>query len=205
MRSPGLARSLNLAAKVALIGLLLYAVARPDLPQFQGKAMDARLYTFGSTTLLVPVAWFFARTRTRATGLAYPDALDACLVLPFLLDAAGNALDLYDSVVWFDDAMHFLTWIPLVVAFGLALHYAPPLPRWAHWAIVVGLGAVSHICWELLEYVTFIRDNPAEFETAYTDTLGDLLLSLCGSITGATLVVTVLWSAGRRLAGPRNT
>ena len=32
---------LDLAAKAALVGLLVFAVARPDLPQFHGKAMLA--------------------------------------------------------------------------------------------------------------------------------------------------------------------
>jgi hypothetical protein len=31
----------DLAVKAALVGLLLLAVARPDLPQFEGKAMAA--------------------------------------------------------------------------------------------------------------------------------------------------------------------
>ena len=33
---------LDLALKATLVALLLFAVARPDLPQFQGKAMAAR-------------------------------------------------------------------------------------------------------------------------------------------------------------------
>ena len=46
--------------------------------------------------------------------------------------------------------MHFLTWVPWVVAFGLLLvTYAPPLPRWAVFGLVVGFGAVTHILWEL--------------------------------------------------------
>jgi hypothetical protein len=33
-------------------------------------------------------------------------------VLPFLFDTAGNAANLYDTVSWWDDAMHVATWIP---------------------------------------------------------------------------------------------
>jgi hypothetical protein len=43
------------------------------------------------------------------------------------------------------------------------------------------------IVWELLEYVTFIR-NSSEKATAYTDTLGDLSLGLGGSIVAALIV-----------------
>ena len=55
--------------------------------------------------------------------------------------------------------------------------------------LVLGFGAVTHILWELAEYLTFIRGGPEE-ATAYTDTLGDLTLSLTGSLIGA-LIVTL--------------
>jgi hypothetical protein len=52
-------------------------------------------------------------------------------------------------------------------------------------------GAVTHNLWEIGEYFAFIRDNPDEFRTAYTDTIGDLGLSLTGSFLAA-LVVAAL-------------
>jgi len=53
---------------------------------------------------------------------------------------------------------------------------------------------LSAIVWELLEYVTFIRNSP-ELSTAYTDTLGDLTLGVAGSILAALALVTVFWRA----------
>jgi len=182
-------RALNLGAKALLIGLLLYAVARPELPQFQGKAMESRLILFGAPTLIVPGLWL--ALGRRRSGRAYPHATDLCVVLPFLMDTAGNTANLYDRVPWFDDVMHFATWVPWVVGFGLLLHYAPPVPRWARFGLVLGFGAVTHIVWELGEYVTFIKDSP-EIATAYTDTLGDLGMSLSGSLAGALISVTLL-------------
>jgi hypothetical protein len=176
-------RAVNLAAKAALIGLLLFAVVRPDLPQFEGKAMEARLFTYGASAVVLPLVWLVLRPKR-----PYPHAIDLCIVAPFLMDTLGNTLDLYDAVTWFDDLMHFLTWIPWVVAFGLLLvTYAPPVPRWAVFGLVLGYGAVTHILWELAEYLTFIRGGPEE-ATAYTDTLGDLTLSLTGSLVGALIV-----------------
>jgi hypothetical protein len=195
--TPSASAALNLLAKATLIGLLVFAVLRPDLPQFAGKAMETRLFTFGLSAVLLPVVWALAAGLRR--DRAYPHVTDALIVAPFLMDTAGNALDLYDRVVWFDDVMHFATWVPWVVAFGLLLHYAPALPRWAHFGLVLGFGAITHNVWELAEYVSFIRDSP-ELATAYTDTLGDLLLSLIGSLAGAVLSVTALWSLGRRQA-----
>ena len=39
----------------------------------------------------------------RARPLGYPFALDILLVLSFLIDVVGNALNLYDIVDWWDD------------------------------------------------------------------------------------------------------
>ena len=55
--------------------------------------------------------------------------------------------------------------------------------------LTIGFGATTAILWELAEYIAFIRDSP-ELETAYTDTLGDLTLGLCGSAVAAILAAT---------------
>jgi hypothetical protein len=64
--------------------------------------------------------------------------------------------------------------------------------------IVVGVGATAAILWELGEYVAFIR-NSEEYDTAYTDTLGDMMLGLTGATVAALLTVTVF--ARRRREG----
>jgi hypothetical protein len=51
---------LDLAVKAALVGLLLFAVVRPDLPQFEGKAMVARAFLYPISALIVPVCSGFA-------------------------------------------------------------------------------------------------------------------------------------------------
>jgi hypothetical protein len=179
---------LNLAVKAALVGLLTFAVARQDLPQFDGKAMVGRALTYPIAALIVPVAWWLlSRSRQRD----YPYALDVLLVLPFLIDVAGNAANLYDTISWWDDANHFVNWAILVSAFGQLL-IRLPLERWAAWGLAVGFGAVTAVLWEFAEYYTFIRNSP-ELRTAYTDTLGDLALGLAGSVLAATVTVTVLW------------
>jgi hypothetical protein len=194
-------RIVNIAAKVGLVALLLHAVAFPDLPQYQGKGIGWRLALYPLSTVVVPVIWF-VRRRRRGVRSAYPHVIDICVVLPFLIDTAGNAANLYDSITWWDDAMHVVTWIPWVVAFGLALR-SLPLARWNVAALTVGFGAVTHILWELAEYVSFIRGNPNESATAYRDTIGDLTASLSGSVIGAVLVATALWEVGRpRSADP---
>jgi hypothetical protein len=48
---------LTVAVKAALIGLLLFAIARPDLPQFEGKGIVGRAIAYPAAALLVPVVW----------------------------------------------------------------------------------------------------------------------------------------------------
>jgi hypothetical protein len=179
---------LDVAVKASLVGLLVFAVARPDLPQFHGKAMLGRALTYPIAALIVPVAWWvLSRSRSRE----YPYALDVLLVLPFLIDVIGNAADLYDSISWWDDLNHFVNWGILVSAFGQLL-IRLRLERWVAAGLAVGFGAVTAVLWEFAEYYTFIRNSP-EVRTAYTDTLGDLALGLSGSVVAAVVMITVLW------------
>lgn len=174
----------DLGAKATLIALLVFAVLNPDLPQFAGKAMAARAFSYPFAALVVPAGWWlFARRRP------FPFAVDVLIVSPFLIDMAGNALNLYDTITWWDDANHFVNWALLTSAFVLGLR---PFRLGALNAafLGVGFGATTAILWELMEYVTFIRDSP-EVRTAYTDTLGDLALGLSGSVIAAILVVLV--------------
>ena len=200
---------INGLVKLALIALLVHGVLFPDLPQYQGKGMGWRLLTYPLSTLVVPVVWFVwtrSPSRRERAG-AYPHLIDICVVAPFLIDTAGNTANLYDSVEWWDDVMHVVTWIPWVTAVGLALRRLP-LGRLNVFALTVGFGAVTHIIWEVLEYLTFVQGNPNEAATAYEDTIGDLVASLSGSILGALLVVTVLWDIGARTspsAGPKDS
>jgi hypothetical protein len=171
---------LDAAAKVALLGLLVHAVANPDLPQYADKAMQARAIAYPLAVLAIPVAWLlFWR------GRPFPVVSDLLFTLAFLIDTAGNALDLYDSIEWWDDINHFGNWILLSAAF-VAVGWPRDASRLTRVALGVGFGAVAAIIWELLEYVTFIPNSP-EATTAYADTLGDLGLGLLGSLVGASI------------------
>ncbi len=186
----------NLVVKVVLIALLLHAVAFPDLPQYQGKGIVPRLILYPVSIWLVPLVWWLV-WRRRDRPMPYPHLIDLLVALPFTIDTGGNALNLYDTIDWWDDLMHFVTWVPWVVAFGLVIRERPHLHRADVAAITIGFGAVTHIIWEVVEYLAFIRNNTSELAGAYRDTIGDLVMSLCGSITGGVLVATVLFGVAR--------
>ena len=164
----------NFGVKAVLIGLLAIG-AFSGLQQFEGKAFLWRLAIYPIAALIIPVIWTMLGRRP-----AYPYAADVLLTLPFLIDTAGNALDFYDTIGWWDDANHFVNWMLLSGAVGV-LAWRNRTGRWESVAFVVGFGAVSAILWEVAEYYAFIRHS-SELATAYYDTLGDLALGLTGSV-----------------------
>src|SRR5919204_4795656 len=172
---------LDLAVKLSLLILLAFG-AFSGLERFAGKAFGWRLVGYSIAALLVPAIWV-----ARGRRLPYPYAVDTLFVLPFLIDTAGNALDLYDTIDWWDDANHFVNWALLSGALAVALRRTR-IGRGELFSLVVGFGAVTAILWEVGEYFAFIR-NSSELATAYTDTLGDLSLGLGGSTLAAALTI----------------
>ncbi len=177
--------ALDVSAKLALFGLLLHALANPDLPQYADKAMQGRAVMYPLAVLAIPVGWWLL-SRQRP----FPVLSDLLFTLPFLIDTAGNALDLYDRIEWWDDVNHFGNWVLLSAAF-VALGWPRDAARSTRVALGVGFGAVAAIVWEVLEYITFIPNSP-EAATAYQDTLGDLALGLLGSLVGASVAAWYL-------------
>ena len=172
--------ALDIAAKVALAALLLHALLNPDLPQYADKAMQWRVITYLPAVMVIPLAWWlFWRTRP------FPVVSDLLFTLAFLIDTLGNALDLYDTIEWWDDLNHFGNWILLAAGF-VALGWPARATRLTRVALGVGFGAVAAIIWEAFEYVTFVPGSP-EAATAYQDTLGDLVLGLLGALVGASI------------------
>jgi hypothetical protein len=175
--------AVDIAIKVATVGLLAWAVLNPDLPQFQSKAFTGRAVAYPLAMLVLPAAWWVLG---RPRGIAFPVAADILLGLPFLIDVVGNALNLYDSVEWWDDANHLVNWFLHTAAIGVLLRLGS-WGRWTRAALMVGWAATTAVLWELAEYVAFVPNSP-EAVTAYSDTLGDLALGVIGGTVAAVLV-----------------
>lgn len=174
--------AIDVAIKVATVALLAWAVASPDLPQFSGKAFLGRALAYPIALLVLPVGWWL-RGRGRLT---YPVVADILLGLPFLIDVAGNAVNLYDTVEWWDDANHLVNWALHTAAVGLLLR-AGTWGRWTRAALAFGWASTTAVAWELAEYVAFVPNSP-EASTAYADTLGDMVLGLIGGAVAAVAV-----------------
>ncbi|HEU5157966.1 MAG TPA: hypothetical protein VFU43_13300 [Streptosporangiaceae bacterium] len=176
-------RTVALALKVALAGLLLFALVHPDWERFADKAMGARAIAYPVAALVVPAVWAASRRLRRA---GYPWDIDALLVAPFVIDVAGNAADLFDTVGWFDDACHFVNWALLSAAAGAALRRGPAIPPWLLALCCAGIGAMAAILWELAEFGVFILETP-ESVGIYRDTIGDESLGLAGAALAGVL------------------
>lgn len=178
---------IDVGVKAATAGLLVLALVAPELPQFQGKAFAGRAIAYPIALAVAPIAWWlFGRGR-----LPFPVATDILLGLPFLIDMAGNALNLYDTIDWWDDANHLGNWALHTSAIVLLVRgrLAPAVLV----AVGVAWAATTAILWELAEYVAFVPNSP-EAATAYADTLGDLALGLIG---GTAASVALAWRSAR--------
>ena len=167
------------AIKLATVGLLVWAVLSPDLPQFQGKAFTGRAIAYPVALLILPIGWWLFGRRQ----ITFPVAADILFGLPFLIDVGGNALNLYDTIEWWDDANHLVNWALHTAAVGLLLRYGHWTPA-TRIALAFGYAVTSAVLWELAEFVTFVPNSP-EAATAYADTLLDLALGMIGGLTGA--------------------
>jgi hypothetical protein len=191
--------AVSLTLKAALAGLLLFALVNPHWDRFADKAMGIRAIAYPSAAVLVPLIWAVWRRFRGPVGL--PWDVDALVVAPFVIDVAGNAANLYDTVAWFDDLCHFLNWALLSAAFGMALRRGPVVPRWMLALACAGFGAIAAILWELAEYATFIL-NTTEVVGVYRDTIGDEVLGLSGAALAGVLVALLPRRPAAARAGP---
>ena len=175
------ALAVDVAVKLATIGLLAWAVLSPDLPQFQGKAFTGRALAYPIALVVLPAGWWLVG-RGR---IPFPVVADILFGLPFLIDIAGNALNLYDTIEWWDDANHLVNWALHTSAVGLLLRYGHWTPA-TRVALAFCWAVTSAVLWEFAEYVTFVPNSP-EAASAYADTLLDLALGMVGGLAGAIL------------------
>lgn len=189
-------KRLNVLLKLALLALLTHAALYSELPQYQNKAVPLRLVFYPIAAALTFVVWRFVPHALRRQD-SYPYSIDLCITFVVTFDLFGNTIGAYDAITWWDDLMHFFLSIPWVLVVGYALRNQPYPPRVIA-GLVLAYGSTSHIIWELLEYVSFVRTNPMESPSAYQDTMGDLLLSTLGTIVGAWFTMRFLAVKNRR-------
>ena len=173
------------AADLLAKTLLFLAVARvavdPGWGNLEGKAPGTRALTYPMLALLVPALHLASRR-----GRPYPWGADLLVTVPAFSDVLGNRFDLYDRVVWFDDAMHLVSTAALSAAV-LVLTGTDRAPLRQRLQLSVAAGVTLSLAWELWEFYAFVTRS-GEAPTAYADTLGDLALGWVGAVLAALLV-----------------
>jgi hypothetical protein len=170
------------SVRIALVLALVFSVAFPNLPQFEGKGMAFRAPFFLLPMGVVPLGWHLRGRRP-----PYPHLADALIVAPFLVDTLGNALNFYNTYDRTDDVLHFANWVLLVGGISLLL-LRTSLSRLSVWTMAYGIGGLAIIWWEAAEWL--VQElGTAGLSLTYGDTIGDLTLSSTGGAVGAALAV----------------
>jgi hypothetical protein len=181
---------LDLVAKAAVAVLIVFALSHPDWARFSDKAMTARAVAYPLLIGSVAAGWVWRRRRK---AVRYPALVSLLVTMPFLIDLAGNALDLYDRIAWFDDGCHFANWALLTAGVGVALVQVRALSPVVVAALCIGFGATTAILWEIAEFGAFITKTPERYGL-YHDTIGDLALGLLGATVAGTVCAAVAYS-----------
>ncbi|QIX27498.1 hypothetical protein ncot_13425 [Nocardioides sp. JQ2195] len=188
--TPGLVRGLDVAAKAALLLMLVVAFIDPEMGNMKDKGAGARAIAYPMLAFTVPVIWS-VWWKERAS---FPWLADLMITLTCFSDILGNRMDLYDTIVWFDDWMHFFnTGVITAAVILLTMHHTSGLGATIERSLAVGV--TGAVVWELAEYAAFLSKS-WERRAAYTDTLGDLALGTIGAVLAAVLVHH-LWQRGR--------
>jgi hypothetical protein len=170
------------AAKTATVAFAVDAFANADSPRLQGKAIRTRAVGYAGALLVVPLLWRLLPDRGR-----YPRALDLAVTIPLLLDAGGNALDLYEEA-HIDDVVHVAN---SAIASGVAgALFAPRVDeRWQAALIGAGVSITGATAWELMEYGA-MRLGADGMDLTYDDTMADLAEGFVGAALGALFTLT---------------
>jgi hypothetical protein len=187
--------AVTLAAKAATIVCAVDALLNADSPRLRGKAIRTRAFGYTAALFIVPVAWRLLPNRGR-----YPHELDLAVTTPLLLDAAGNALGLYERA-HIDDVVHLAN--AAIVSGVAGALFAPRVDEpWQAALAGAGVAITGEVAWELAEYGA-LRLGADGMNLTYEDTMDDIAESWVGAALGALFTLTRMprSKSDRRRAG----
>jgi hypothetical protein len=191
--------AVTLAAKAATIVCAVDALLNANSSRLRGKAIRTRAFGYTAALFIVPVAWRLLPNRGR-----YPHELDLAVTTPLLLDAAGNALGLYERA-HIDDVVHLANAAIVSGVAGALL--APRVDEpWQAALAGAGVAITGEVAWELAEYGAQ-RLGADGMNLTYEDTMDDIAESWVGAALGALFTLTRMprSKSDRRRAGSRGS
>jgi hypothetical protein len=174
--------AVTVAAKALTIVCAVDALLNADSPRLRGKAIRTRAVGYTAALFIVPVVWRLLPDRGR-----YPHELDLAVTTPLLLDAAGNALGLYEKA-HLDDVVHLAN--AAIVSGVAGALFAPRVEERWHAAVAgAGVAIAAETAWELAEYGAW-RLGADGMNLTYEDSMDDIGESWIGAVLGALFTLT---------------
>ena len=179
----------NVGLRILILVFTVDALVNAGDPRFAGKALGPRnVGILLGLSMLFPILHFIYKRWKR-----YPVWYDNLYLSIFWLDMAGNSLNLYNSVEWWDHIPHFhgpgaLSMV-LIGAFGFA-----PLAA-------AGLATILHVtleCWEYYGDVLLGTHNVR----GIADSINDLAYGLGGMVV-YTMIAKRSWFLRLRRTRPK--
>jgi hypothetical protein len=167
LRDPGVL--FNIGLRVAILVFTVDALVNAADPRFEGKALGPRnVGIMLGFSMLFPIVYLVAR-RWRS----YPFWFDDLYLSIFALDMAGNSLNLYNTVSWWDHIPHFhgpgaLSMV-LMGVFGMGAVAA------------AGLATILHVALECHEFYGDVLLGTHNVKDLW-DTVNDLSYGLVGAL-----------------------
>ena len=142
------------AVRLSLAASVMFMLAFPSLPQFDGKSLTARAIAYPVLSSIIPAVWLLRRGR-----VAYPAFADVCWTLALTVDIVGNDLHWYGNWKHWDDTVHFLNSLPvmfLLIAGLLVLERRGVMRIGIAGAALFALALYTslHGVWETSEYLS---------------------------------------------------
>lgn len=176
---------MNVALRVCILAFTADALINAGDPRFAGKALGPRNVgiLLGFSMLFPILHLVYRRWRT------YPVWYDSLYLSIFWLDMAGNSLDLYNAVEWWDHVPHFhgpgALAMVLVGAFALA-----PLAA-------AGVATICHLFLEIQEYYGDVLLHTQNVR-GLADSMNDLAFGLAGVLVYALVAKRWMFLRTRR-------
>jgi len=167
--------------KAAIVALAIDAYINSNSPRFRGKGMRLRAFGYTASLFIVPLVW-----RIRGRAERYPRELDLAIAVPMLVDAAGNAVGIYQGG-HVDDAVHFANGAVFSAVVGAIA--APRLrTAWEAAGLATLSGIAAGALWEIGEW-TGMKLGAKGMDLTYDDTMEDLIETSAGALLGGLLTL----------------
>jgi hypothetical protein len=179
----------NVALRIAIVFFTIDALVNAGDPRFAGKALGPRnVGILLGFSMLFPILHLVMRRWRR-----YPFWHDSLYLSIFWLDMAGNGLNLYNTVEWWDHIPHFhgpgALSMMLIGAFGLA-----PLAA-------AGLATILHVVLETQEFYGDVLLGTRNVK-GLADSINDLSYGIAGALL-YTLIASRTRYLRRRRTSPK--